>query len=845
MVNVENLIKLATLVRDETANKQNTALRVGGTFLEVVYAIRSLLETVGELDTLATALDNRTRFFHGYASDVDALKNITDLGVYVARSTGWTGVLSVQFDFNSTVSQVALSSSTPDYSEGSLVWKPAPCVMFRTYTDGAWSQWRKAGADVVNDLVTGGVDRALSAEQGKALKDGIDALGLEVRGGDRTVYDDVAYTQAYLSKAGDRWMAEYHLQDFDEITWQCNEGYMMQAMLVETMTTGTATKQYTTYVRTFSMTFKDESYAQIFKPMVKRDDDGAITEAEVVENITLIIRRPRIVPDTTGLLGRMDEAETSIATLTSDVQSVTVSHSELAERLYINRPLVLSSDCLIDAIIHTSTFKWYLSNKYKGVVVPMFALANAKICVTKNPNGACRFAFLRADFGGVAEDVKFCEGQSLIEQTDTEPHFYSVPTDCTLMYVYTLSDGTDVTPSIEIFLPIDSSMSTPGFKRESSVDISQYQVQTCSLGSSSVGWYLYAKDPIQSHIAIPVVEGESYRLTTDIDGFAGFLTSSYSPPYVRGDAIPYVSGYNRITVLGGVSQVVSIPSGCAFLVLTLVDGAGNTLNWTVEVGQSEKYLNLPMPIKLRVAHWNVGHFALGAAAHPSITHDDYAAMRLKWANAINDIGADILMCCEYSPNIVDADGDNAAISARTAIFPVSVYPYAYIGSRPSANSYMMTAIFCKTPLHRIRERIYAHTVQAGRYYQAGTMLLNGRYVQIAETHLDWDQGTNGATYRAEQIQELIAAFSSYEHVIIAADFNVTTPDEYDAFVQAGFSMVNHAYLGDLPTYHAGADAKRPIDNILIKGFAINSVRIINDATLSDHCGIYADLTMII
>lgn len=180
MVNIENLIRLATLVRDETANKQNTALRVGGTFLEVVYAIRYLLETVGELDTLAKGLDTRTRFFHGSSADVDALKNKTDLGVYVATATSWTGLLSVQFDFYSTVSQVALSSSTPDYSEGSLVWKPAPCIMWRTYTNGSWSAWAKAGGDVVNDLVTGGTDKALSAEQGKVLKEQLASLTSEM-----------------------------------------------------------------------------------------------------------------------------------------------------------------------------------------------------------------------------------------------------------------------------------------------------------------------------------------------------------------------------------------------------------------------------------------------------------------------------------------------------------------------------------------------------------------------------------------------------------------------------------------------------------------------------------------
>lgn len=172
MVNIENLIRLATLVRDETANKQNTALRVGGTFLEVIYAIRYLLETVGELDTLVKGLDTRTRFFHGSSADVDALKNKTDLGVYVVTTTGWTGLLSVQFDFYSTVSQVALSSSTPDYSEGSLAWKPAPCVMFRTYTDGAWSQWQpvSGGGDLPIKIVSDAVgDFDLSDEAGFVL----------------------------------------------------------------------------------------------------------------------------------------------------------------------------------------------------------------------------------------------------------------------------------------------------------------------------------------------------------------------------------------------------------------------------------------------------------------------------------------------------------------------------------------------------------------------------------------------------------------------------------------------------------------------------------------------------
>lgn len=117
----------------------------------------------------------------GRVTDIDSLHNVADIGTYHYIGNGWKGLVNVNFDASSKVSQVALSSSTPSYENDSLTWLSGkPCVMVRTYTNGAWSAWSKAGADVVNDLVTGGTDKALSAEQGKVLDQKVAALGSKI-----------------------------------------------------------------------------------------------------------------------------------------------------------------------------------------------------------------------------------------------------------------------------------------------------------------------------------------------------------------------------------------------------------------------------------------------------------------------------------------------------------------------------------------------------------------------------------------------------------------------------------------------------------------------------------------
>ena len=530
------------------------------------------------------------------------------------------------------------------------------------------------------------------------------------------------------------------------------------------------------------------------------------------------------------ILGRMTSAEQRLDDLENATSSDFITH------------LIKESDgSHINFYINPSNNnKWSSSTVYTGRLFDVARYAGAKIHITKNGSSPCRFAFLRSSYVAARLLPDYCNGTTLIEVTSADTQIYDIPNDCKYLYMYTNSNGADVTPKAVVHYIITEEIRSESFVPEETVDVSQYTEQDCSLGSSA--WYLVDG---QKHIAIPVTEGDVYMLKGDTvnNPIYGLLSSSYSPPYVNNAAIPYANGENR-SVIRNDYDMVTIPSGCAYLCLVVVDGTGTRCTWTVKKGSLYGRLSLPVPVKLRVAHWNVGHFSLGTHYDTRITHDNYEVMRQKWAVRINSIDADIMMCCEYNTNFVNASGDDAAITARNAVFTSAMYSRAYIGTKPSSNSYSQQALFSNMELADVRQVTYPNTTQAGRYYLVGTMMLNGVPVKVVETHLDFNQGTTGEGNRALQIQKLIADFADDDYVIIGGDFNVASATEYDSFANAWYRMMNHGYLGDIKTAPSGDSPTSPIDNIMCKGFAVNGIQIVNDAELSDHCCIYADLTML-
>lgn len=119
------------------------------------------------------------------------------------------------------------------------------------------------------------------------------------------------------------------------------------------------------------------------------------------------------------------------------------------------------------------------------------------------------------------------------------------------------------------------------------IDLNSMPLRDCTLGSSS--WYKITDDKWhrngggQCHIAVPVLPGETYRIEniSEKNGFFGFLTDAYTGNYSNGNAIPFITGYQRLSIRKMSSRYITIPPGCAFLCLVIVDGAANLITYNL------------------------------------------------------------------------------------------------------------------------------------------------------------------------------------------------------------------------------------------------------------------------
>lgn len=225
---------------------------------------------------------------------------------------------------------------------------------------------------------------------------------------------------------------------------------------------------------------------------------------------------------------------------------------------------------------------------------------------------------------------------------------------------------------------------------------------------------------------------------------------------------------------------------------------------------------------ITVAHWNIGNFALGKSSNTTINSTNASNMANNYHAFLDSLNLDIIGICEFDPTF-SKNGDKA----KETVF--NNFQYYYIGKK---YSYNCNAVFSKIQLYNNQESFFSNSVQT-RYFSKSTINIKGNDVLFIETHLDWNQGSNGANCRKRQINELVNTFKDYPFIIICADFNTSTIEEFKPFIDAGFIMINGGDRGTLNT-HPASNPTSPIDNIILKGFEVINVSVIGDAKLSDH-----------
>lgn len=244
----------------------------------------------------------------------------------------------------------------------------------------------------------------------------------------------------------------------------------------------------------------------------------------------------------------------------------------------------------------------------------------------------------------------------------------------------------------------------------------------------------------------------------------------------------------------------------------------------------------------RYAHWNVGHFGFYDGNEwngtPITSPEDSDAVLLRFKKMFNEINPAIFGVCEDDP--VFDTANRSTLSDLYCYFNIK-----YQGTKYVANC---NSIYANLPIavDSVTEVVYPNGVQT-RYYKLMVATWKGQTIKIVETHLDFNQGEHGGEYRAEQIAALIDAFADDQYVIISGDFNIGNTGEYDAFLNAGFSMANHGYLDDIITWvNRETLTGKGFDNIICKGFKITNTKVWEESfNLSDHAAIACDLEMIV
>lgn len=224
---------------------------------------------------------------------------------------------------------------------------------------------------------------------------------------------------------------------------------------------------------------------------------------------------------------------------------------------------------------------------------------------------------------------------------------------------------------------------------------------------------------------------------------------------------------------------------------------------------------------LTVAHWNIGHFSLGRSSDTTISADDSETLALVYRELIDSVDADVFGVCEYNPTF-SVDGE------KTSSYIFGNYPNSIIGNKLSYNC---NAIFSRTSLIDSKVVFFEKCIQH-RYYVMSKLLINDHDVFFVETHLDWNQGTDGKDCRLSQIQALVQAFKDRPYVIICADYNVADVNEYKPFEDAGFILATSGKL--IESNENSSNQSFTIDNIVVKGFDVVDFDILCNTFLSDH-----------
>lgn len=239
--------------------------------------------------------------------------------------------------------------------------------------------------------------------------------------------------------------------------------------------------------------------------------------------------------------------------------------------------------------------------------------------------------------------------------------------------------------------------------------------------------------------------------------------------------------------------------------------------------------------RVRVMSFNIGGFDYGTGQGiPTSVYDEKLA---NWKKFLMQNKCDIIAIQEFYDYL---NKGNTVSSGDVLFNPLYWY---------NTRGYMNVITYTKMPaLNYIDDQYLGSSDESTkRGYTITHHLINNKLVCVANVHL-WYVPSD-ASVRANQISELLTLLAGEKYVIICGDFNAASESEYNAFVSAGYTLLNGGYAGWNYTWNANpayVGTKYYSDNIIVSSnIVMENFEVLDvfDDLTSDHKPIVADLIL--
>ena len=468
---------------------------------------------------------------------------------------------------------------------------------------------------------------------------------------------------------------------------------------------------------------------------------------------------------------------------------------------------------------------------YHGGMIDLTGMDYGFVRLERNASGNdLGYAFLTAK---PTKDSapKYATGYSYCVWDSSKTVTLEIPDDAKYLYIYYNSEGDVHLPSAVSFLetysdPLKSETETEyvyplynievlsGYVTGSNV----YSASTSRLGAIiELGGTTFNTVTLKKNVA---AESITYAFMGD-ELYDGFTPC-------------YAAGYTNIVTTTDSTVTVRIPDNARYLYVFYKQGSKNFL--PAEIKFTKQSYGPTNPNSVRIATWNIGHFAMGEKANSTIEDGRVAMKSADFLDYINNaVGADIMFLNEYSQKFTKNN-----YYAKNTIF--TSYSTVYEG--PQLN-YSCNAVYSKVSISQPKKHEFecnktapyiSPYVEAEDYYFVTTdLVINGKTVKLVSVHLAFDDyGSTNVVIN--QLNELIAYCAQYEHVVLMGDWNVGSFSEFDVFTEAGYTLANTDK--NMPTYKSGSS----LDNIIYKGVTVTDFTLAG-TNLSDHYALYCTITV--